>query len=957
MKKNLLKLMMMLPSLFLWQGVSGQYCQGGPTSTFDSNIEAISLTGENTTSISYTGCPGVAGVEDQTTQVVELTAGEEYTFTITIGTCSASTFGGVAEVWIDYNQNDIFDPSESIGTATIPGFGQGPVTENLVFTVPLTATGGSTGIRAMHRESGTLPLDPCASFSWGSVVDFTADITAAASTCPFPTGLTATATSQNDVDLTWTPGDTETTWNVEWGAPGFTPGTGNEIGSDVVTGTPSTSISGLDPDTDYDFHVQADCGGGDESFWTGPASVFTGYCSPSYTSTLDYLTLFETLGGIENVLYSATSHPGLPGYVDLHEDDTIKVEENEDFDFDSDFNGSYTLLIWVDWNNDLVFDASEQVFADQNTGPIFGNIVVPPGTAVGTYRMRIRSRWGTGALNLNMDACEQTTFGMAIDYSLEVLPEPSCPRPSDLIVSNIAPNSADAEWTPGSNETEWEIEYDTAGFVLGTGNTIVTTDNPYSLTGLDSNTEYDIYVRGICEPGDSSTWRGPVNFTTPCDIFPTPYVENFNGSEWTPGTGFNNIGAEISQCWSAIPQITATGAQPFAWGTRTGTTAGFASGPSSAVGGNGNYIFTEASNGSAGDSAVFDSPMIDLSMINDPYLTFSYHMYGANVDSLNVQISNDGGNTFDSLLTIVGQQQFDNDDDWIDTAINLSSYVNDTVVIRFWNIKTSFDDDIAIDQFSILSCIPDGGIDNEIDVCRLDESIDLNDQITINQGGGKWDFPANQSLITNESIFNVSTLPSGSFNVYYIVPGACEDDTTTLVLNIFPPSSAGVNGTIQTCRNQPINLFDGLNGNVDLGGQWYNPNGNPISGSQPVSSNIPGSFNYDYIVSNGVCPADTQFVEVIVGTCDWLSVGTEEMQEISVFPNPATEVLNILNGSNLEGLRIEMYDATGRLVLTDNKALANTMEATISIAHLETGAYTMRVRNNEGEKVFKIIKQ
>jgi len=81
------------------------------------------------------------------------------------------------------------------------------------------------------------------------------------------------------------------------------------------------------------------------------------------------------------------------------------------------------------------------------------------------------------------------------------------------------------------------------------------------------------------------------------------------------------------------------------------------------------------------------------------------------------------------------------------------------------------------------------------------------------------------------------------------------------------------------------------------------------------------------------------------------------MQEIKVFPNPANEVLSILNGSNLEGLKIEMYDAMGRLVLTDNKALANTIESTISIAHLETGAYTMKVRNNDGEKVFKIIKQ
>ena len=60
-------------------------------------------------------------------------------------------------------------------------------------------------------------------------------------------------------------------------------------------------------------------------------------------------------------------------------------------------------------------------------------------------------------------------------------------------------------------------------------------------------------------------------------------------------------------------------------------------------------------------------------------------------------------------------------------------------------------------------------------------------------------------------------------------------------------------------------MFDGLNGNVDLGGTWYDPSNDPLPNSQPTASNIPGSYNYDYVTSNGVCPADTALVEVIVG--------------------------------------------------------------------------------------------
>jgi len=52
---------MLIPSLLLVQGVSGQYCTGGgPLITVDSNIESVNITGENATSISYTSsCPGI----------------------------------------------------------------------------------------------------------------------------------------------------------------------------------------------------------------------------------------------------------------------------------------------------------------------------------------------------------------------------------------------------------------------------------------------------------------------------------------------------------------------------------------------------------------------------------------------------------------------------------------------------------------------------------------------------------------------------------------------------------------------------------------------------------------------------------------------------------------------------------------------------------------------------------
>lgn len=147
-----------------------QYCMsGGPTSTIDSNVKSVLLTGASG-SINFTGCPGVLGVQDLTgSQVTTLNAGNSYSITVEYGTCG-NNYAGAGQVWIDFNSNQVFEASESIGTWTgTPPVA--PITYN--FTVPVNALTGNTRMRVIQQEgTSTLPLNPCASFSWGSVMDF-----------------------------------------------------------------------------------------------------------------------------------------------------------------------------------------------------------------------------------------------------------------------------------------------------------------------------------------------------------------------------------------------------------------------------------------------------------------------------------------------------------------------------------------------------------------------------------------------------------------------------------------------------------------------------------------------------------------------------------------------------------------------------------------------------------------
>jgi hypothetical protein len=159
----------LLLALFVVQGAKSQYCTtAGPTSTADSNVESVFLSGTSGT-ISYTGCPGVVGVQNLSgTQSVTLTAGQTYTITIDFGTCGGN-YSGAGQAWIDYDLSGTFDPTESLGTwAGIPP----AAPQNFVFTVPANAQSGNSRLRVIQHEAGTIPLDPCASFTWGSAVDF-----------------------------------------------------------------------------------------------------------------------------------------------------------------------------------------------------------------------------------------------------------------------------------------------------------------------------------------------------------------------------------------------------------------------------------------------------------------------------------------------------------------------------------------------------------------------------------------------------------------------------------------------------------------------------------------------------------------------------------------------------------------------------------------------------------------
>lgn len=213
-----------------------------------------------------------------------LTAGLNSTVAVTMGTDGTQ----YSRVWIDFNQNLTFEPSESFSLGTSVGGGG---TANIIVNVPAGATLGVTRMRIRGGDDAAiLNTQACgaSSSSYGQTEDYLVNILPTPACLP-PTALNATAITSSSANLGWTEAGTATVWDVEWGTFGFTP-----TGTPTITNATNTQpISSLSPNTTYSFYVRANCGAGGYSTWSGPFSFTTSCVADNvpYTQNFESATV------------------------------------------------------------------------------------------------------------------------------------------------------------------------------------------------------------------------------------------------------------------------------------------------------------------------------------------------------------------------------------------------------------------------------------------------------------------------------------------------------------------------------------------------------------------------------------------------------------------------------------------------------------------------------------------
>ena len=135
---------------------------------------------------------------------------------------------------------------------------------------------------------------------------------------------------------------------------------------------------------------------------------------------------------------------------------------------------------------------------------------------------------------------------------------PACAKPSALDTTAVTTNSIAIEWTPGSLEQYWFVQYKKASASEWSYVPDSVKTPSYTITGLDASSTYNIRVASWCNPEDSTDvtdYCTPITIATECaTISSFPWSENFDGlslaSAYTPSEQVLPI------CWSAINTCT-----------------------------------------------------------------------------------------------------------------------------------------------------------------------------------------------------------------------------------------------------------------------------------------------------------------------------------------------------------------------------------------------------------------
>ena len=566
---SLVLLYMILPSCTptssSWDGESFSVSYGA---------DAFSVTGYGGSTLSDASitflADGTTGYLDNTALTpLVLQQGGTYASSITWGTASSEQ---LVQVWIDFNDNGTFEPSEEV--TPVSGYDPGSTPQPTLFniSVPVSAPIGTHLMRmrsaweTFYSDLGVAPsdMDPCLieyGFSYpryysGDAVDYEVTIvalppctgtpdagtatTSLASVCPSGSfTLNYTGALAAGLTYQWQSSPDGITWTDILGAVSV-PYTTTESATTnyrVVVTCPSSSLSATSAPVNVVQLAYCYC-------------VPTyGYGSPATFDALDYFSLTGYSGSTISD-YGPTSIPS-SGYEDESATISIDLQQGQTYSGSVTFNTYYNQFedqVWIDFNDNGTFELSEEVT------PVFGilgcgaegasasfTLNIPLTATPGLHRMRIRQAETYDCTpETDMDPCntystysfDEYYYGCTRDYTANIIVLPPC-------AGTITAGTAVVTPSVGGAGTLFTLSLSSATVASGitydwqsSPNGITWTDMPggttpaFSFTGIDSN----MYFRCIETCTASSSTVTSVSVMATYALTPACYATS---SSWS----------------------------------------------------------------------------------------------------------------------------------------------------------------------------------------------------------------------------------------------------------------------------------------------------------------------------------------------------------------------------------------------------------------------------------------
>jgi hypothetical protein len=301
-------------------------------------------------------------------------------------------------------------------------------------------------------------------------------------------------------------------WTIEYAEVGVITSPGSSQGTVVDPATNPQAITGLTPNTVYQYYVRANCSLSDQSLYEGPFTFSTRCVALTAVYTTDFDS--DPIDGLNNcdgsiinggngalvevedlIANSGNQHLYLyggsavgtdviyilPEFSDLSSDKRVKFSA-----YDRD-NGGLEVGTMTDPSDASTFNVVATFTDSDLADDVYEEKIV--------YFSSLTSTGGFIAFKFNPAGTFDAMYLDDITYEFS----PACQEPTQLTFSSVGSSAFDFGWTNNAIASEYLVEYRETGTTAFTVVAPNPTSTSVNISGLLSATEYEVCVTAICD--------------------------------------------------------------------------------------------------------------------------------------------------------------------------------------------------------------------------------------------------------------------------------------------------------------------------------------------------------------------------------------------------------------------------------------------------------------------------